>query len=307
MLRSFILLALLITPLLLAGCDARSAPPQEAAGAITDAAFLTGDVWNDGQAEITFYQVERTQNPYGEEAAQSFLVGTYLVKHDFDPAAMAKAQADAEEAVSAFKYALFYEFESGSYQYKRNYVVNATQADLTPLKASFTSFDWCSNLYRELAFQPNGTVDHLMRSDDYGNSAGSFDYQPHAYPVEALPLLIRGLDFGDTEEHTFSIVMHGGDYVQARARLDGTDTVNLANGPADAERIVLAYDAPVPSLIGEKTDDRETYWRGTGPLRLLLKMESGTGRYGMTLVEELRSPYWSENLWPRLERVTTRP
>ena len=305
--KRFLLFVLLLTPLVLAGCDARSALPQEAIAPITDTAFLTGGVWNDGQAEVAFYKVERTQNQYGEEADQTFLVGTYLVKHDFDPAAMAKAQADAEETVAAFKYALFYEFESGSYQYKRNYVVNAAQADLTPLKASFTSFDWCSNRYRELAFQPNGTVDHLMRSDDYGNSAGSFDYQPHAYPVEAIPLLIRGLDFSGMGERTFSVVLPDGAYVQARARLDATDTVDLEAGPTEAERIVLTYDTTVPSLIGEETDNSETYWRGTGPLRLLLKVESATGRYRMTLVEELRTPYWSENLWPRLERVTMRP
>ncbi|HMB90032.1 MAG TPA: hypothetical protein VKP65_04240 [Rhodothermales bacterium] len=307
MIRFLLLLALLATPLILVGCDARSAPPQEATEPITDTAFLTGDAWNDGQAEVAFYQIERTQNQYGEEAEQSFLVGTYLVKHDFDPAAMAKARADAEEAVSAFKYALFYEFESGSYQYKRNYVINAAQADLTPLKASFTSFDWCSNRYRELAFQPDGTVDHLMRSDDYGNSAGSFDYQAHAYPVEAIPVLIRGLDFAEKDEHLFSIVLPEGDYVQARARLDGTDTMDLESGSTEAERIVVMYDTPVPSLIGEETDESETYWRGTDPLRLLLKVESATGRYNMTLVEELRTPYWNENLWPRLERVTTRP
>lgn len=305
--RFLVLLALGVTSLLLAGCDVRSASPQETAEAITDTAFLTGDAWNDGQAEVAFYQVERTRNQYGEEAEQSFLVGTYLVKHDFDPAAMAKARVEAEDAVSTFKYALFYEFESGSYQFKRNYVVNATQADLTPLKASFTSFDWCSNLYRELAFQPDGTVDQLMRSDDYGNSAGSFDSQPHAYPIEVIPLLIRGLDFSDTGEHTFSIILPEGDYVQARARLEGTDTVDLVSGPTEAERIVLTYDTSVSSLIGEETDESETYWRGTDPLRLLLKMESATGRYRMTLVEELRTPYWSENLWPRLERVTTRP
>ena len=44
-----------------------------------------------------------------------------------------------------------------------------------------------------------------------------------------------------------------------------------------------------------------------GPDRLLLKLESQKGRYRMTLVEHLRTPYWEENLWSRLQRVTSRP
>lgn len=293
--------------LMLAGCAARTAPSYLDAEPITDAAFLNGDLWNDGQAEVAFYQVERTRNQYGQDVTQRFLAGTYLVKHDFDPAAMSKAGSGAAQALPAFKYALFYEFESGSYQYKRNYVVNAAQADLTPLKASFTSFDWCSNAYREMAFLPNGSVASLMRSDDYGNTASDFDYQPNAYPIHALPLLVRGLDFAETTEHAFSVVLSDGRYVRARARLNGTDTVEQPDGAVEAERIVISYDAPVRSLIGEETDAAETYWRGTDPARLLLKLESETGRYRMTLVEDLRTAYWRENLWPRLTHVTQRP
>src|SRR5690606_35275280 len=142
----------------------------------TDGAYLTSAFWNDGKAEVAFYQVERSRNQYGRPDHQRFVAGTYVVKHDFDRAAMTKAAEGAADAVSAFKYALFYEVESGSYQYKRHWVVNARQADLAPLKASFTSFDWCANRYDELAFDAGGTVHRLMRSDDYGNAEGSFAY-----------------------------------------------------------------------------------------------------------------------------------
>ena len=81
----------------------------------------------------------------------------------------------------------------------------------------------------------------------------------------------------------------------------------MPTGVVEAERIAVRYEASVRSLIGEKTDAAETYWRGVDPARLLLKIESETGRYRMTLVEHLRSPYWRENLWPRLTQVTQRP
>ncbi len=289
----------------LAACGARTVPEEEAQNSITDPAFLQADFWNDGQAEVAFYEVQRSQNQYGQEADQSFLVGTYVVKHDFDPEAMTKATDG--EGVPAFKYALFYEFESGSYQYKRNFVINVAQADLHPLKQSFTSFDWCANRYEELAFHPGGEVAMLKRTDDYGNAAATFDYRADAYPVTALPMLMRGLDFSAQQEHAFFVLLLDGTYVGARARLDGTETLEMSAGPAEAERIVVTYGAPVPSLVGEESDLQESYWRGTGTDRLLLKLESETGRYRMTLVEQLRTPYWNENLWPRLQRVAQRP
>jgi len=69
----------------------------------------------------------------------------------------------------------------------------------------------------------------------------------------------------------------------------------------------VTYDAPVPSLIGEESARRETYWRGTGPQRLLVKMKATSGRYRMALVEHLRTAYWTEHLWPKLARVEKRP
>lgn len=300
-------MGLFIASVWLVGCAVQSAshvPPNDP---ITDGAFLLDDFWNDGQAEVAFYQVERTQNQYGRADEQSFLVGTYVVKHDFDRAAASKATSESADAVSSFKYALFYEFESGSYEYKRNYVINAAQADLLPLKDSFTSFDWCANIYREMNFAPDGQVAAFMRSDDYGNWETTFEYQSKAYPPSLLPMLVRGLDFSGQAEHAFTIVHGRGEYVPATARLAGTETVETAAGALPAERIVVTYEAPVPSLIGEESELEETYWRGTDDERLLLKLASATGRYQMTLVENLRSAYWRENLYTRLQRVAERP
>jgi hypothetical protein len=304
--RLFLLSILFAGAWFVSGCAASPEPPA-VAEPITDASYLTADLWNDGQAEVTFYEVERTRNQYGEDVPQSFLVGSYLVKHDFDPEAMAKAGRGAEVRVPAFKYALFYEFESRSYQFKRSYVTNAAQADLTPLKASFTSFDWCSNQYRELAFHPGGEVTMLMRSDDYGNREGRFRYRSNAYPVALVPMLVRALDFTAQPERAFTVALEDGRFVGVVARLGGVETLEMPGGPVEAERITLVYDESVPSPVGEETDREETYWRGVGPDRLLLRLEGASGRYRMTLLEHVRSPYWRENLYTRLSRVTTRP
>lgn len=289
-----------------AGCNSVFTSRQTEPSAITDAEYLTDDRWNDGQAEVAFYQVERSRDQYGRPNEQRFIAGTYLVKHRFSPTDLVKVTDGS--GVSAFKYSLFYEFESGSYEYKRNWVVNVRQKDLRPLKQSFTSFDWCSNLYRELAFPSDGSVEVRMRSDDYGNRRTSFAQRPNAYPFAELPLLIRGLDFGATDTLSFSVPLADSSaYVSAQAVRTGTDSIETEAGTYDTDRIVVHYESSIPSLIGEEADTTEIYWRGTGPERLLVQMEADGGRYRMTLVEHLRTAYWEENLWPMLDRIETRP
>lgn len=303
--RSLPAVVLSLALVFLTGCASPSAEPDPAAGAPTDTEYLTADVWNDGQAEVAFYEVQRTRDQYGRENNQQFVAGTYLVKHRFSPDEMTK-KTDGS-GIPAFKYALFYEFESGSYEYKRNWVVNARQEDLRPFKQSFTSFDWCSNQYREMAFAPDGTVQVRMRSDDYGNERDSFTRRRSAYGPAQLPLLVRGLDFETADTVSFAVATAGGTHVGATARKTGTATVETEAGTYDTERIQVTYEQALPSMVGEESDMQETYWRGTGPERRLVKMEGASGRYQMTLVEHLRSAYWEENLWPKLERIEARP
>lgn len=300
------LFTLLLGASLVAGCASPS-PSEPEMAPITDRPYLTGELWNDGQAEVAFYRVERTRDQYGRASDQRFLAGSYLVKHRFSPEAMAKV-TEGSSGVSSFKYAFFYELESGSYQYKRNWVVNARQQDLRPFKQSFTSFDWCSNLYRELAFPKDGPIEVRKRSDDYGNRRTEFTPVPQSYPPAQLPLLIRGLSFGASDTLSFSVaVADSGAHVSARAVYKGIETLTTEADTFETERISVTYETPVPSIIGEESAQVETYWRGTGPGRLLVQMRAASGRYGMTLVEHLRTPYWKENLWTRLERVAERP
>ena len=304
---SLALLAAFAVGLIGCGGPSDASPSAEGASALTDASYLTGAPWNDGAAEVAFYDVQRTVDQAGQPSDQHFTMGTYLVKHNFDPQVMSKATDGG--GVPAFKYAQFFEFESGSYQYKRSHVTNVRQRDLHPLKYSFTNFDWCSNLYREQAFSPDGTVHYLERSDDYGNDEGAYDYRAQAYPAAQLPLLVRGIAFSASQPtRSFSVIHPNGTYTSAEAERLGTEQVQTPGGPVEAEKIAVRYDAPVPTpLAGGPSDTLETYWRGTGPQRALVKVAAGSGRYQMALVEKVRSPYWKEDVYDQLQRVQTRP
>lgn len=284
------------------GCEAQAPDPTP----ITDAEYLTSEVWNDGQAEVAFYEVERAYDQYGNVNEQQFIVGTYLVKHRFSPEEMTK-KTDGS-GVPSFKYALFYELESGSYQYKRNWVVNARQEDLRPYKQSFTSFDWCSNQYRELAFPKGEQIEVRMRSDDYGNRRTSFDRRSQSYPPAQLPLLVRGLAIESADTLHFAVAdPDSAAHVSAHARKTGRERIETPAGTFEADRIVVTYERKVPSLIGEQSGLTERYWVGTEEQRRLLKMKAENSRYQLQLVEHLRTPYWKENIWSRLDRVQERP
>ena len=277
------------------GCGSPPAPMTA-----LDSAYLTSSLWNDGLAEVAFYRITRQQDQYGRDVPQSFMAGTYLVKHDFDEATESKARSESTTGVPAFKYALFYEFESGSYEYKRNWVVNAAQRDLRSLKASFSGFDWCSNQYQEYAFSGNA-VDYLYRSDDYGNAAEHWTPGPGTYPIASIPLLVRAV-VSDTTR--FGIITPQGNVVGATAVIEGPESFRDS---FSAVRVKVTYDQPVPSMIGEESALTESWLRSTDPDRRILAMRSGDGRYRMELVEHLRSAYWQENLYDRLSIVTQRP
>ena len=294
-----------------AGCDVEgndgstTAPPNEP-GPDMDTAYLTDALWDDGRAEVAFYEVERNHTPYEDNVSQSFTVGTYLVKQDYSVNAQTKA-TEGMDGEPAFKYALFYDFESGSYDYDHNYVVNARQDDLRPYKESFTSFDWCSNVYRELAVHADETVTAMMRSDDYGNTDDEFNYRAGAYTPAQLPTVVRGLDFEASSDQTFFVMLDDGTYVQAQAEYVQDDTYDLNGEEVPAERITTTYEEPVPSMISEIDVTQETYWRGADDERLLLRVRGEAGEYEMNLIEHLRSAYWEEDVWEELERVTERP
>lgn len=274
------------------GCSFERGSNWEAIAGL-DQSYLSHPQWNDGLAEVAFYRVERQRDQYGRDTLQSFDVGTYLVKHDFDLERQSKA---LDAGIPAFKYSMFYRFESGSYEYRRHYVVNAAQADLRPLRMSFTSFDWCSNLYREIALGEDGRARSMMRSDDYGNDDWTFSIADAVVTPEMLPLLARAITTG---EHRFSVLGLDGSGIRA--------TIGIEDSDDRYDYVRVRYESPVHSMIAEETDLEETYIVERSDLRLLVALEGATGRYRMSLVEALRSAYWDEDLFERLEEVEARP
>jgi hypothetical protein len=260
--------------LTLASCQQTPPPSITETATITDRAWLTQPLWNDGKSEVSFYEGWILEG----ETRRTFQLATQLTKQSFDPI----EQTKSETGIPDFKWTLFYEHAAGSEQFKHSYVANLMQATLQSLKVSANRFDWCSNQYRELAFLPNFEIRVLARSDDYGNTDRIVPFEPLTYPAVAVPLLVRAIDFSRMKQVDFGVMLMDGTHVDAMVELVGTEQ--------DSEKLVVHYAHAIESTFGPRAQ-KEIYWRGVDPARTLLRMESENGNYGVTFVETIRAAY----------------
>lgn len=275
--------------LALVACTAEGGPPIEG----VDRAFSTEPIWDDGRAEVAFYEVV-----WRGEKPEQFTAATYLVKQPFDPRIESKAQ-EPNAGASAFKLGLFYEVTRGSEQLKRSWVANMAQENLAPLKLSFNSFDWCSNRYEELAF--HGRSMHvLVRSDDYGNLDETHSVGDNTLPPLGLLLAIRALDLSSPRKLRI---------VSAEGRSIDTNVTLIAeqNAGDGADRIRVVYEEPILLPWADAPAREEIYSRGRDRDRPLLSARAADGRHELRLIERVRSAYWQENVFDKLSRVSSHP
>ena len=230
-------------------------------------AFLSQALWNDGQAEIAFYRVERSSRPVRPgPTPRAFWSGTYLVKHDYDRLRQAKAREPTpptESPPSSGRRSTSFESDN-SYQYKRNYVVNASQSDLAPLRADAHEL--------RLVLEPVSragvlartveSVQSLMRSDDYGNAEDTLDAGDGRLPRRARPAararFARLRLTSDAHELTV-LTEEGRRPFGVRASLAGRESIrdtrgHLRGGPHRASS-TTATSAPSSAAAGRPPRD----------------------------------------------------
>ena len=277
---------------------------------ILDRAFLDQPIWDDGRAELSFYDVE-VEVP---ESTLRYKAGTVLVKHDYDRKRHSKTERIGHGGASARNADVVASFQWGFFDLrdllrKRSVFLHVRKSDLLPLKQTFGGFSLEGNSYLELSFHPDRTVHRMQRSDTRNGGDSTFDHLPDSYPIAQLFLLVRALDFSDDHEHRFRVLDPDGRYVDARVRREGVDTLELPQGPTRAERIRVWFSDTTPFPAGPIgwVATTETYWRGLGPTRPILKLESGEladgGSYRATVIERTRSKWWREDIRTRLDRA----
>ncbi|TMK79122.1 MAG: hypothetical protein E6G45_04410 [Actinobacteria bacterium] len=157
---------------------------------LTDPEF--GSVWHDGKAELDGYRL--TMLRYGQpRAGQAVMV---YVTEPFRERARVKADDPSRDPADVFdvlKLNLVRDFQTGIYDYNTMVSLFVRSDTFAPVKVSFSSSEWCGNVYEELLIDP-GKIRHQLLSYFEGEtSSGSLPRPPGGMLEDELYVRLRGL------------------------------------------------------------------------------------------------------------------
>lgn len=149
--------------------------------------------WFDGKAELSGYEL--TVSRYGQaRAGEAVLI---YVTEPFSESKRTKldrpARAPEGDEVSALKLNLVRDFQTGIYDYNTMVSSFVRTDDLSPLKTSFSSAEWCGHVFQSIEFRDGGIE---SRIDSYFEDESGEDVlptRPDGVPEDHLFVLLRGL------------------------------------------------------------------------------------------------------------------
>ncbi len=204
-----------------------------------DPAF--GSYWHDGKAEIDGYRYTLTR--YGQ-LRRGQAVAVYVTE-PFSRSKNVKVNDPSRNPGDTFdvlKLNLVRDFQTGIYDYNTMTSLFVRSADFEPVKVSFSSTEWCGNVYEELRVGP-GLVSQRLSSYFEDESGTRVERRPPGGILEEeLFVRLRGL---------------GGEYVAPGARrtvplLPGAFRRRLTHSPlrweaATIERLAEPQTISVPA------------------------------------------------------------
>lgn len=156
-----------------------------------DPAF--GAWWHDGKAELDGYRYTLTR--YGQKR-RGQAVAVYVTE-PFSKSKSVKvddASRNPRDTFDALKLNLVRDFQTGIYDYDTMTSLFVRSADFEPVKVSFTSTEWCGNVYEELHLDP-GLVTQKLSSYFEDESATREERRPRGGLLEEeLFVKLRGLN-----------------------------------------------------------------------------------------------------------------
>ncbi|UCH84607.1 MAG: hypothetical protein JSW50_02620 [Candidatus Latescibacterota bacterium] len=181
-----------------------------------------GSHWHDGRAEIDGYRL--TVDRYGEERTGTCVM--IYVTEPFSESKRVKADdpnAKPDDTFEVLKLNLIRDFQTGIYDYNTMLSVYARTADFSPVKISFTSSEWCGNVYEDMLFYPDKITGH------------HYSY----FEGESGPIELKNVSGGVAEDNLF-ILLRGlkGEFLEPGAKremrvLPSVYACRLAHTPPD--------------------------------------------------------------------------
>jgi hypothetical protein len=270
---------------------ALSAPSGAPDGVVWRPGFGRAPLWNDGMAEVSLY--EATDVKYGvPRASRAALI---VVAEDLGKESLVKPDRAAGESatIRVLKLNHVRSIPTGAYIYQQMLSVFAGADRLDPVKLTMTSHEWCGNSFAEWRadratlsirsyFEEPGDVDVPL------SPAGALFY-------DALPLVLRGLDFGRTRAGAVRVI----------DSVFGARPLAPATVTADLEVIPPAKLSGVYRVVLRRGARRDSLDFETGFPHRLTRWDRSDGGT-MRLTTSRRYRYWEKNA-PGDERLLSAP
>ncbi len=173
-----------------------------AAGVSWEPGFARDALWNDGNAEVSFYDAVDVR--YGApRTSRSVLI---VVAEDLDRSRLVKADRPEAEprTIRVLKFNYSRSVPAGVYTYQQMLSVFLAADGLAPVKLTVASHEWCGNTFvewrsdrRVLALR---SYFESSRDRDAPLSVGD------ALFYDALPVKLRSLDFARTRSGSLRVI-----------------------------------------------------------------------------------------------------
>lgn len=279
--------ALLLLVVLAAAATARAAGPAY------DAQFNAQ--WNDGQAELASYDL--TYPRYTQTHTGTAV--TVIVTEPHNDTKRLKSDRGGPGSFTALKMNLVEDFPTGVYDYNlMTSVFVATEPTPSPgglaagdvAKISFSSQEWCGQVWQQAAFRPRDQADSVHQlSHSYFESEGDAEQSlPHpdgGFAEDALILWARGLAGPQPAiGHSVTTPLFRSAALQ-----------RLRHAPAAWDTATLTRDSATQATaqVRSNAGDR-TYHFTLDPQGMLTQLERSDG-YRLTLRKVDRMPYWGQH------------
>jgi len=166
--------------------------------------------WHDGKAEINGYRL--TVSRYGQERdGKAVLI---YVTEPFSESKRVKVNdwhKNPDDTFDALKLNLVRDFQTGVYDYNTMVSVFVRSADFSPVKVTFTSSEWCGQVYEELLFHPDRIIGHYFSYFEDESGPRDIEMAADGVAEDNLFILLRGLrgDYLEPGDKTEVLMLPG--------------------------------------------------------------------------------------------------
>jgi len=255
-----------------------------------------GKTWHDGRAEIDGYRL--TVERYGEKrAGQAVMI---YVTEPFRISTRVKADdpsQDPGDVTEVLKLNLVRDFQTGIYDYNTMASIFCRTSDFSPLKISFTSAEWCGQIYSESIFHDDAIELKVFSYFEGESGVTRLDRPAGGVTEEELFIRLRGLK-GDFLEPGASIEL---------PFLPSAFVQRLLHRKAEWTRVAITRDRATDAVTVPAGVFRAIVYRleiadgRTGRFEIEAESPHRILRWSLApdlegvLTGSMRTPYWKQN------------